>query len=214
MRFNLFRTFRILLTIHRIRISNYKRFLLSDIRQNIARNIAISCGTASITTIVTENNETKVQESGADLGFLKEVRKACIRNDDALKELMDVLSECLIEISKEYQANIDKQIEIIKKCTTLGPLGEHWDELTRYRIQGTELREELTKYEVLVQKVGQMAYNQAVTSLLSGIEDAMDLLEVHYSKLEKTVTKLAKDNYYWETKLLYANRDSILHGLK
>ena len=164
------------------------------------------------TALIASHSANELEAEKMELS--KDIQNICSKNDCALKELMQELSECIIEISKEYQEIIQREINVIAKCTELGPVGEHWDELTQYRIQASELKEELSKYEVLIQKVGQMAYNQAVTSLLSGIENAMELLDVHFCNLEKILTELTKDNYNWEIKLLHANRDSILQTLK
>lgn len=206
MRYTLYRALRTLVAA--VKYRNFCRPIPSP----TIRTIAVLNAGATIAKLAIEEEQEETDK--IEVQSLNEVKNACIKNDDALKDLIEVLSACLVEISKEYQQNIEHQIEIIARCTKLGPVGEHWDELTKFRIEAIQLREELTKYELLVQKVGQMAYNQAVTSLLSGIEDAMDLLEVNFSNLEKTVSKLSKENYQYETKLLKANRDSILHGLK
>ncbi|KAK9703629.1 hypothetical protein QE152_g29215 [Popillia japonica] len=209
MRNTLYRVLKTIINVQKFAAVNYSTFFTSITQSPCIKTTAL----LSVAAVVTNSDNTEKRNEN-DLQFLQDIRSACSKNDNALKELMDALTSCLTEISREYQENTAKQIEIISRCTQLGPVGEHWDELTKYRVEATELRQELTKYELLVQKVGQMAYNQAVTSLLSGIEDAMDLLEVHYSNLEKTVAKLSKENYQWETKLLKANRDSILHDLK
>ncbi|KAI4465862.1 hypothetical protein MML48_3g00016829 [Holotrichia oblita] len=210
MRHTLYRVLKTIISVQKFAAVNYSTFLTSIAQSTYTKTTTL----LSVGAVITNLSDTTEKRNENDVQFLQDIRKACSKNDNALKELMDVLTSCITEISKEYQENTAKQIEIISRCTKLGPVGEHWDELTKYRVEATELRQELTKYELLVQKVGQMAYNQAVTSLLSGIEDAMDLLEVHFSNLEKTVDKLSKENYQWETKLLKANRDSILHDLK
>ncbi|GJQ84919.1 hypothetical protein Trydic_g526 [Trypoxylus dichotomus] len=175
MRYILYRALRFVINTHKLTAVTARKFLLPVVRSSQVRTICFLNATVTLSQL--PGQEYNQQESENDIKFLSDVKKACVKNDDALKELMEVLTTCVIEISKEYQENAAKQIEVIRRCTQVGPVGEHWDELTKYRVEATELRQELTKYEMLVQKVGQMAYNQAVTSLLSGVEDAMDLLE-------------------------------------
>lgn len=214
MRHILYRRLKTLIISRRFIRCNYRKIPLLIPNSKLRLSFLNASFATAAATILNLPEEESQEKNDYDIQFSKEVQEACSKNDSALKELIQVLSSCVIEISKEYQQNITQQIELIKRCTQLGPVGEHWDDLTRFRVEATELRQELTKYEALVQKVGQMAYNQAVTSLLSGIENAMDLLEVDFRNLENLVKRLTKENYESEMKLLRANRDSILHGVK
>lgn len=141
----------------------------------------------------------------------KKVQDACLKNVEALVELMHTLNMCLIEISNEYTMNVQNQINTTRECMKMGPIGEHWDKLTQYRVESEDLKLEFAKYEMLIQKVGEMVFYQAVTSLMSGQENEMDLLNYEYSLLSKLLENLLQQRRELEMKLIEAKRDSIVY---
>lgn len=142
----------------------------------------------------------------------EEIQSACHKNVEALVELMHTLNVCMLEINKEYKNCVEQQILLTTQCTKMGPLGEHWDELTKYRVQADELKMEFNKYELLIQKIGQMVFYQAVTSLMSGNEKELDLLNFEFSRLEKLMRDIVQQHKDLDLKLVVANRESILYG--
>lgn len=156
-----------------------------------------------------DNNHIEIEKL-ADIIDSESVQIACTKSDEALKELLNTLTMCIVELSKEYQNCLMRQIEITYNCTQIGPVGEHWDELTEHRVRARDYKDELIKYEALICNIGQMVYNQALNSLYSGNPQAMELFSIEYDRLERLVRDEKKEILYWEKKLLSVNCDSII----
>lgn len=151
-----------------------------------------------------DENETKIDS------IVNQIETATLKSTDALIELMHTLNLCMVEISKQYRECMEKQIQITDLSI---PTDENWDELTKYRVEANELKTEFTKYELLLDKVGQMVFNHAVTSLMGGNEAALDVLNHEYNRLVNFVQNLVKENKELESRLLLAKRNNIIQGL-
>lgn len=140
----------------------------------------------------------------------RDVKKACETAENAIVSLMNVIKQCIHEISEEYRICVQKQIDIIKSATDLGPVGAHWDDLTKYRVQANDLKQELDNYRTLLRNLGNIAHEQSVVSLLSGAKDTLELITDKYNKLNELVEQEYSQNFHYELNLLYASRDHIL----
>lgn len=138
------------------------------------------------------------------------VKKACDNTENAIVNLMSVVNQCVHEISEEYRTCIQKQIDIISSATELGPIGSHWDDLTKYRVQASELKVELDNYRSLLKSIGNIAHEQSIVSLLTGANDTLELITEKFSALNQMVEEEYHQNFHYELSLLYANRDHIL----
>lgn len=139
-----------------------------------------------------------------------DVKKACDNTENAIVNLMTVIKQCIHEISEEYRMCIQKQIDIISSATEQGPVGSHWDELTKYRVQANELKVELENYRSLLKGIGNIAHEQSVVSLLAGTNKSLELITEKFTKLNDLIEKEYNQNFHYELNLLYANRDHIL----
>lgn len=140
----------------------------------------------------------------------RDLKKACASSEKAIVELLTVIKKCISEISKEYRVCIERQIDITKSATDVGPIGAHWDDLTKYRVQANDLKQELANYQSLLKTLGQIAHDQSVVSFLTGAKDDLDLINEKYVKLDEAVQEELKENQKYEMRLMFANRDSIL----
>lgn len=139
-----------------------------------------------------------------------DVKKACDNTEIAIVNLMGVIKQCIHEISEDYRVCIQKQIDIISSATELGPIGPHWDELVKYRVQANELKVELDNYRSLLKSIGSIAHEQSIVSLLTGTKHTLELIADKYTKLTEMVEQEYSENFHYELNLLYANRDHIL----
>lgn len=139
-----------------------------------------------------------------------DVKRACDNTESAIVNLMTVIKQCIHEISEEYRVCIQKQIDIISSATEIGPIGKHWDDLTKYRVQASDLKQELDNYRALLKSIGSIAHEQSVVSLLTGAKDTLELIAERYTKLNEIVEQEYSENFHYELSLLYANRDHIL----
>lgn len=139
-----------------------------------------------------------------------DVKKACDNTEYAIINLMTVIKQCIHEISEEYRTCIQKQIDIIMSATEMGPIGPHWDDLTKYRVQANDLKLELDNYRALLKSIGTIAHEQSVVSLLTGANETLDLVAEKYVKLNEVVEQEYSENFHYELSLLYANRNHIL----
>lgn len=139
-----------------------------------------------------------------------DVKKACNNTEHAIINLMGVIRQCIHEISEEYRVCIQKQIDIIASATELGPVGPHWDELIKYRVQANELKAELDNYRSLLKSIGSIAHEQSIVSLLTGTKQTLELIADKYTTMNELVEKEYNENFHYELNLLYANRDHIL----
>lgn len=142
----------------------------------------------------------------------KEIKAACENSESAVTDLMIVVKKCITEISKEYRKCIEKQIEITTTATEMGPVGAHWDDLTKYRVQAEELKHELTNYQNLMKTLGQIAYDQSMVSFMSGAKENLSLLSEKFAKIDELVKEELQENQKYEMKLLSVHRESILKG--
>lgn len=139
-----------------------------------------------------------------------DVKRACDNTESAIINLMTVINQCIHEISEEYRLCIQKQIDIIVSATEMGPIGPHWDDLTKYRVQASDLKLELDNYRALLKSIGSIAHEQSVVSLLTGANDTLELIAEKYVKLNEIVEQEYSENFHYELSLLYANRNHIL----
>lgn len=139
-----------------------------------------------------------------------DVKKACDNTEHAIVNLMGVIKQCVHEISEEYRVCLQKQIDIISSATELGPIGAHWDELVKYRVQANELKVELENYRSLLKSIGSIAQEQSIVSLLTGAKHTLELIAVKYKTMSEMIEKEYSENFHYELSLLYANRDHIL----
>lgn len=140
----------------------------------------------------------------------RDLKKACETSEKAIIDLLLVIKKCISEISKEYRLCLERQINITKSATDAGPVGAHWDDLTKYRVQANDLKQELANYQALLRTLGQIAHDQSVVAFLTGAKENMDLITEKYAKLDEAVQEELKENQKYEMKLLFASRDSIL----
>lgn len=140
----------------------------------------------------------------------RDLKKACETSEKAIVDLLMVIKKCISEISKEYRTCLERQINITKSATEVGPVGAHWDDLTKYRVQANDLKQELANYQALLRTLGQIAHDQSVVAFLTGAKDNMDLISEKYAKLDEAVQEELRENQKLEMRLLFANRDSIL----
>ncbi|KAF2879611.1 hypothetical protein ILUMI_26562 [Ignelater luminosus] len=146
--------------------------------------------------------------------FEEEIKRATLQGEKYLAQLMRVLRTLILQTSIEYQENLIKQIEITKENTQIGPVGEHWDKLTTFRVKGNELKEELNKYEALASSLSEIVHAEVQTSLAIGNRAVLQQLSVELEKLQKLCNEQLEEIHKYESELLAANRDSILHGVR
>ncbi|KAF5270479.1 hypothetical protein FQA39_LY08357 [Lamprigera yunnana] len=136
--------------------------------------------------------------------------KATREGENYLSQLICMLRTLILETSIEYQECLIKQIEMTKMNTKIGPVGSHWDELTSVRIKGTELKDELHRFEALAKNIGEIVEEQDNPVLLEN-ELVLKSLNNELLKLQKLCDIHLKEIRKFEKELLEANRDSILY---
>lgn len=148
----------------------------------------------------------------SNLRFSSEVKSACSKSDEAIRELIQTLNACIEEICEQYQHCVAKQIEITVTGMNVDPIGKHWDDLTKYRVEANDLKLEFEKYRMLVERIGQIIYNQTFSSVIAGSE-ASDVVTSDYESLKNLVEQKNEENRFWDSKLLDVNAKSILTGV-
>lgn len=163
-----------------------------------------SCGVVSIANAIDDRLK---------LNFEEEIKRATDEGEKYLSELMRVLRTLILQTSIEYQECLIAQIELTRNSTRVGPVGTHWDELTRFRVKSNELKDELNRYEVLATSIADIVTQQTSSSVDSVSEIILSQLTTECTKLQKLCNEQLQEIHKYETELLIANRDSILDGL-
>lgn len=140
----------------------------------------------------------------------KEVDLACEKGEQSVISLLDTIKTCITEISKEYRDCIEHQINITASAIQLGPIGSHWDELTKYRVHADDLKHELANYQALLKMLGQLTEDQAFVSFMSSAKGSLDLANEAYSETNELLQQELKENQTCDMRLLIVSRDSIL----
>lgn len=186
--------------------SNSKRINSKRIRK---WNLGVVSGLCGFTRVYAKSENDELVAN-----FEEEIKRATLQGEKYLAQLMRVLRTLILQTSIEYQENLIKQIEITKENTQIGPVGEHWDKLTVFRVKGNELKEELNKYEALASSLADIVHAEVQTSLAIGNRAVLQQLNVELEKLQKLCSEQLEEIHRYETELLTANRDSILHGVR
>lgn len=140
----------------------------------------------------------------------KEIDLACEKGEQSVILLLDTIKTCITEISKEYRDCLEHQINITASALQLGPIGAHWDELTKYRVHAEDLKHELANYQALLKMLGQLTEDQAFVSFMSSTKGSLNLATEAYSKTNTLLQQELQENRTYEVRLLIISRDSIL----
>lgn len=140
------------------------------------------------------------------------LKSACEKGEAAITQFMNSLQDSILEISKAYKDCLYKQIEIIDEAVKGGALSPKWDDLPKYRILASDLKEQLNSFVTNIKTLGTIARNETL-SYITQQQQQFKLIAKKTKELEKLIEKQMDEIKELENKVLVKNRESIKKAL-
>lgn len=202
------------------KVIKFKNFSYMSIRNRTGLTILMSTAFKQIILIDEDGNNNIVKEaSNTDNtsieDFTIQIRSACKISEDKIKELVVLLSKSIQKYCEDYRACLLQQIEILNKGMTTNPLSEYWDEMVKCRVEANNLKQEIIKFEGLVEYIGQVIFNLNICqNLLDKIEEKIPEIQYEYELLRNICKEQNELNRILEKELLKVDRMHIITSPK
>lgn len=113
----------------------------------------------------------------------------------------------MLNICEQYVDCLIHQIEITKQAVNLGPIGEHWDKLTEFRVKANELKSTLIRYQVLLERMEDIIVKNVDNPAACHVNTIKPELE----RLKNAFLAQLSEIQKYENELLCISRDSIMY---
>lgn len=142
--------------------------------------------------------ETKEDEETENVYFKKAISEMSSESENSLKNFISILEKCISTVSKRYRENILQQIAVLSQNDAALLTAEEFVKLQK---ESDKLKTYLRDYRLLAENSGKMAFNQAVSSLHSGVTDPGQIVCQVYCAFEQLYTNEYSMNDEYERNL-------------
>lgn len=158
-----------------------------------------------------EESETQIEQINVE-DFTNQIKKACEMSEEKVKDLIKTVTKSIQKTCEDYRKNLDKQGDVIKKGMNQGPLSEIWDDLVKQRVDAETLKQEIAKFQSLVDYIGQIIFNLNICTALMDTAGKVDTtkLQKEFDTLVSLTEEQLKLNKQWEQKMLELDKKNIM----